>query len=57
MINSEQAAKYIKAGAVLLSAIGVTISPEDADKLAAGAGVMYSVISTLEAIFFKKTKK
>lgn len=56
-MNSEQVAKYIKAGAVLLSAIGVTISPADADKLAAGVGVIYATVSTLEAIFFKKTKK
>jgi hypothetical protein len=55
-MNAEQLAKYVKSGAVLLSVFGVAIEPAQIEIIAAAAGIVYGVVSALEAKYFKKSK-
>jgi hypothetical protein len=52
-MNTEQVAKFVKAGAAVLACSGMVVSPEDVELISAAFMAMYGIISAIEGKFFK----
>ncbi len=56
-MNAEEITKYVKSGAIILSAFGVALDPEQIKAIGVVAGLIYGIISAFEGWKFKRRQK